>query len=114
MEEWFVWLARLMFVAIFPLGIGMLYRAWGIGVRKDHRFVADWRGRQIQDGPRWAGAVLGINGVGGAGLLVVGGLVVLTGLPFAVWTGATALILWSYFFALQIVVQRARQAGKRF
>jgi hypothetical protein len=24
------------------------------------------------------------------------------------WSGATALILWSYYFALQIVVQRAR------
>ena len=26
MDEWFVWLARLMFIGIFPLGIGMLFR----------------------------------------------------------------------------------------
>ena len=108
MDEWFVWLARLMFIGIFPLGAGMLYRAWKVGVRKDYRYVADWRGRPIRDGKRWAVPVLGINGVGGAGLLTVGVLVVLVGLPFATWSGATALIIWSYFFALQIIVQRAK------
>lgn len=109
MDEWFVWLARLMFVGIFPLGIGMLYRAWSIGVRGDYRHVADWRGRAIQDGARWAVPVMGINGVGGAGLLAVGVLVLLVGLPFALWTGATAFIIWSYYFALQVVVQRAKR-----
>lgn len=110
MDEWFVWLARLMFVGIFPLGIGMLYRAWAIAVRKDYRHVADWRGRTIQDGKRWATLVTGINGTGGAGLLLVGVLVLLVGLPFVTWTGATALVIWSYYFALQIVAQRAKQA----
>lgn len=108
MEDWFVWLARLMFVGIFPLGVGMLYRAWTIAVRKDYRYVSDWRGRTIEDGKRWADLVTGINAVGGAGLLLVGVLVVLIGLPFAIWSGATAFIIWSYYFALQIVVQRAR------
>jgi hypothetical protein len=108
MDEWFVWLARLMFVGIFPLGIGMLYRAWSIGVRRDYRYVADWRGRTIEDGARWAASVMGINGVGGAGLLTVGALVLLVGLPFALWTGATAFIIWSYYFALQVVVHRAK------
>lgn len=107
MDDWFVWLARLMFIGIFPLGVGMLFRAWRVGVRKDYRYVADWRGQSIQDGKRWAYPVMGINGVGGMGLLVVGTLVVLTGLPFATWSGATALIIWSYYFALRIVVQRA-------
>ena len=110
MDEWFVWLARLMFLGIFPLGIGMLFRAWRIGVRKDYRYVADWRGRSIQDGKRWANPVMSINGAGGVGLLMVGVLVLLMGLPFAVWTGATALILWSYYFVLQIVVQRAKNS----
>lgn len=111
MDEWFVWLARLMFVGIFFLGIGMLFRAWAIGVRKDYRYVADWRGRSIQDGGRWANPVMGINGAGGLGLLLVGVLVVLIGLSFAVWTGAAALIIWSYYFALQGVMQRARRAA---
>jgi hypothetical protein len=52
--------------------------------------------------------VTGVNAAGGSGLLLVGVLVVLAGLPFAVWSGATAFIIWSYYFALQIVVQRAR------
>jgi len=113
MDEWFVWLARLMFVGIFPLGIGMLYRAWSIGVRRDYRYVADWRGRTIPDGARWAASVMGINGAGGAGLLAVGVLVLLIGLPFALWTGATALIIWSYYFALQVVVHRAKPSRTR-
>jgi hypothetical protein len=110
MDHWFVWLARLMFVGIFPLGIGMLYRAWKIGARKDYRYVADWRGRLIQDGKRWAYLVMGINGAGGAGLLLLGVLVLLLGLPFVVWSGTTAFIIWSYYFALRLVVQRARGA----
>lgn len=110
MEEGFVWLTRLMFVGIFPLGIGMLFRAWRVGVRKDYRYVADWRGQPISEGARWAYPVLGVNVAGGVGLLGVGVLVLLVGLPFAIWTGATALILWSYFFALQIVVRRAENA----
>ncbi len=110
MEAWFVWLARLMFVGIFLLGIGMLFRAWAIAVRRDFRYVADWRGRSIRDGARWASAVMGINGAGGVGLLTVGVLVLLIGLPFTVWTGASALIIWSYYFALRVVVQRAGRA----
>ncbi|MFH1819526.1 MAG: hypothetical protein ABIK08_09660 [Pseudomonadota bacterium] len=108
MDDWFVWLARLMFVGIFPLGIGMLFRAWSIAVRRDYRYVADWRGRSIQEGKRWAAVVMGVNGLCGAGLLVVGLLVLLIGLPFAIWSGLTAFIIWSYYFALQVVVQRAR------
>ncbi|MBT9569356.1 MAG: hypothetical protein IV085_13785 [Thiobacillus sp.] len=110
MGDWSVWLAWLMFIGIFPLGIGMLFRAWKIGVRKDYRYVADWRGRAFQDGARWAVPVLATNTVGGAGLLLVGVLVVLLALPFALWTGATALIIWSYFFALQTMAHRAKAA----
>lgn len=110
MENWFVWLVRLMFVGIFLLGIGMLFRAWAIGMRQDFRHVADWRGRGIVDGARWARPVMGINLAGGASLLLVGVLVLLFGLPFALWTGLTALIIWNYFFALQIVVRRAGHA----
>lgn len=111
MDTWIVVLAWLMFLAIFPLGAGMLFRAWKIGVRHDPRYVADWRGRALLDARRWATPVLAINTVGGAGLLLVGILVVALALPFAVWTGATALILWSYFFALQTVSHRDK-AGK--
>jgi uncharacterized membrane protein len=110
MDDWFVWLARLMFIGIFPLGIGMLFRAWRIAMRKDYRYVVDWRGRSIQDGARWSRPVMAINGAGGLGLLMVGVLVLLMGVPLAIWSGATALIIWSYFFALKVVAQRARQS----
>lgn len=110
MDEGLMWLARLMFIGIFPLGIGMLFRAWKIGGRKDYRYVADWRGRAIEDGKRWAGAVMGVNSAGGVGLLLVGILVLPVGLPFAVWTGAIALILWSYYFGLRVIVLRAQRS----
>jgi uncharacterized membrane protein len=110
MDDWFVWLARVMFIGIFPLGIGMLFRAWRIAMRKDYRYVVDWRGRSIQDGARWSSPVMAINGAGGLGLLMVGVLVLLMGVPLAIWSGATALIIWSYFFALKVVAQRARQS----
>ena len=110
MDNWLIWLARVMYVAIFPLGIGMLFRAWKIGVRKDYHYVADWRARLIDDGVHWACSVTAINGVSGSGLLVIGVLVLLIGLPFVVWSGATALIIWTYYFALRIVAQRARNA----
>ena len=108
MAHWSVWLAWLMFIALFPLGIGMVFRAWKIGVRRDYRYVADWRGRSFADGARWAKPVLATNALGGTGLLLVGVLVIVLALPFALWTGATALILWSYFFALQTMAHRAR------
>jgi hypothetical protein len=82
-----------MYAGIFLLGSGMLFRAWSIGVRKDYRYVADWCGRSIQGEGRWTFPVMWINGGGGAGLLGVGGLVLLIGLPFAIWAGAAALIL---------------------
>jgi hypothetical protein len=110
MGDWFVWLVRLMFIAIFPLGVGMLFRAWAIGVRKDLRYVADWRGRALKNGSRWANAVLGINAAGGVSLLAVAALVLLTGLRLAVWSGAVAIILWSYYFALRIIRQRDGQS----
>ena len=80
-----------MIVGIFPLGIGMLFRAWKIAARKDYRYMADWRGRLIEDGMRWAYPVMRINGAGCVGLLLAGILVRLAGLPFALWSGATAL-----------------------
>ena len=70
-------------------------------------------GRPVSHGPfsrYWRNRESG-SGSGGAGLLLVGVLVLLIGLPFAFWSGAAALILWSYYFALQLVVQRARRAG---
>ena len=107
MDDWFVWLARLMFIGIFALGVGMCFRAWRIGFSKDYRYVADWRGRSIQNADRWAYAVMGVNGAGGLGLLLLGVLVLPLGLGFAVWTGLGALILWSYYFALRVIVQRS-------
>ena len=107
MDVWFVWLARLMFLGIFLIAGGMLYRAWKIAVRRDFRYVADWRGKAIANGERWAAWVLSVNLVAGGTLLSIGIAVLAVGLPFAFWTGASALVMWTYYFLLRVVVNRA-------
>ncbi|MDO9227590.1 MAG: hypothetical protein Q8M09_03340 [Pseudomonadota bacterium] len=112
MEIWIVWLARLMFLGIFLMAGGMFYRAWHIAARKDMRYVADWRGRAIIGGERWAPWVLSINLLGAGCLLTIGLSVVLAGLDFTVWTGLSGLVLWTYYFLLRVVVARAGRAAK--
>lgn len=111
MEIAYVWLARLMFLGIFLMAGGMLFRAWGIAVRKDERYVADWRGRKIGTGKTWAGFVLAVNIFCGAGLLAVGVSVLLLGLELTLWMGMAAFALWTYYFLLQLASQRARRVS---
>ena len=106
MEDWFIWLARLMYLGVILLAGGMLFRAWKIAVRRDLRHVADWRGRMIADAERWAAWVLGVNLIGGLCLLATAAAVLAVGLPFAVWTGLAGLVLWTYYFVLRLVVRR--------
>lgn len=107
MEVWFVWLARLMYLGVFLMAGGMLYRAGKIALARDMRFVADWRGRTIGSPERWAHWVLSVNLLGGAALLSIGVAVLWIGLPFTVWTGAAGLVLWSYYFFLRVISNRA-------
>lgn len=109
MEIWFMWLARLMFLGIFLMASGMFFRAWGIAVRRDERYVADWRGRKIGEGNTWAATVLVVNILCGASLLGVGVSVLLVGLELTTWMGLSAFILWTYYFALQLASQRAKR-----
>lgn len=107
MEIWIVWLARLMFLGIFLMAGGMFYRAWKILGRKDMRYVADWRGRAIVGGERWAAWVLSINLLGAGSLLAIGLSVIVVGLDFTLWSGLAGLVLWTYYFLLRVVVARA-------
>ena len=107
MDIWFVWLARLMFLGVFLLAGGMLFRAWKIGVRRDMRYVADWRGRAFSDGPRWALAVFSVNLAAGLVMLAVGLSVILFGVEYVIWTGGAGLVLWTYYFVLRVLVSRA-------
>lgn len=113
MEIWFVWLARLLYLGIFLLAGGMLFRAWKIAVRRDMRHVADWRGRVIKGGEAWAAWVLSINLLGGGVLLAVALAVLAVGLEFVVWTGVSGLVLWTYYFLLRVVVTKAERGGTK-
>jgi hypothetical protein len=104
-----MWLVRLMFLGIFLMAGGMLFRAWAIAVRKDDRYVADWRGRKIGEGRSWARTVLIVNILCGASLLGVGVSVLPLGLDLVTWMGLAAFVLWSYYFTLQLASQRARR-----
>ncbi len=107
MEMWVIWLARLMFLGLFLMAGGMLFRAWRIAVRRDMRYVADWRGRTIKNSSLWAHWVLSINLIAAGSLLAIGLSVLITGLDFVAWTGLTGFVLWSYYFFLRIVVAKA-------
>lgn len=109
MEVWFMWLTRLMFLGIFLMAGGMLFRAWAIAVHKDERYVSDWRGRKIGPGWTWARYTLAANSLCGAALLGVGISVLLLGLELTLWMGLAAFILWSYYFVLQLAFQRAKR-----
>lgn len=109
MEDWFVWLARLMYLGIFLMAGGMLYRAGKIAIGRDLRYVADWRGRTMANPERWAHLVLVVNIIGGGLLLGIGVAVPLAGLPFTIWTGASGLVLWSYYFFLRVINGRAER-----
>ncbi|TCV85180.1 hypothetical protein [Sulfurirhabdus autotrophica] len=108
MEVWFVWLVRLMFLGLFLMAGGMLFRAWAIAIRKDARYVADWRGRKIGEGNTWATIVLLVNAFCGLGLLGVGISVLLLGLELTTWMSLAAFVLWTYYFVLQLAFQRAK------
>lgn len=107
MEDWFVWLARLMYLGVFLMAGGMLYRAAKVVIGRDMRFVADWRGRTMVNPERWAHLVVAVNFLGGALLLGIGVAVLLVGLHFTVWTGTAGLVLWSYYFFLRVISNRA-------
>lgn len=111
MEIWFVWLARLMYLGVYLLAAGMAFRAWKIAVAKDLRYVADWRGRAIVNPSRWAAAVLSVNLAGAICLLAIGISVLVVGLPFNLWTGLAALVVWTYYFGLRVVVGRAERGA---
>lgn len=113
MEIWFVWLARLMYLGLYLIAGGMLYRAGRIAIGRDMRYVADWRGRTLADPERWAHLVLAVNLIGAAVLLAVGAAVLVVGLAFTVWTGAAGLVLWSYYFFLKVIDGRAERHSAR-
>lgn len=112
MEVWFMWLARLMFLGIFLMAGGMFFRVWGIAIRRDDRYVADWRGRKIGIGKTWATFVLAVNTICGSSLMAVGFSVLLLGLELTTWMGLAAFVLWTYYFMLQLASQRARRLSQ--
>lgn len=109
MENWLIWLARLMYLGLFLIAVGMLFRVWKIALRRDLRYVVDWRGQTIPNGGRWAAWVLSANLIGGICLLATAVAVLAVGLPFAVWTGLAGLVLWTYYFLLRVIVNRSNR-----
>jgi len=109
--DWMVWIARLMFIGIFPIAGLMLRRAWRVGVRGDLRFVTDWHGATLPDPGRWARASLLIHLGTGAFLLAVAAGVLVVGLSFEAWASMVALAVWTYYLLQHLLARRARHPG---
>jgi len=106
-----VWIARLMFIGIFPIAGLLLRRAWRVGVRRDLRFVTDWHGATLPDPGRWARASLLIHLGTGAFLLAVAAGVLVVGLSFEAWASMVALAVWTYYLLQHLLARRARHPG---
>ncbi len=109
--DWMVWIARLMFIGIFPIAGLLLRRAWRVGVRGDLRFVTDWHGATLPDPGRWARASVLIHLGTGAFLLAVGAGVLVVGLSFEAWASMVALAVWTYYLLQHLLARRARHPG---
>ncbi len=106
-----VWIARLMFIGIFPIAGLLLRRAWRVGVRGDLRFVTDWHGATLPDPGRWARASVLIHLGTGAFLLAVAAGVLVVGLSFEAWASMVALAVWTYYLLQHLLARRARHPG---
>lgn len=106
--DWMVWIARLMFLGIFPIAGLLLRRAWRVGVRGELRGVVDWHGAALPDPVRWARPWVLIHlGTGGFLLAVAVGVLAL-GISFEVWASLVALAVWTYYLAQNLLARRAR------
>jgi hypothetical protein len=100
--------AWVLFLAIFPLTVGMFYRAWKIAVRREWHYVAPWYGNPVPQPQRWAHWFAGINMLGGSVLFAILISIIVFGAPFSKWATAVALTIWMYYITTQLLARKAR------
>lgn len=109
--DWMVWIARLMFLGIFPIAWLLLRRAWRVGVRSELRYVVDWHGVALPDPARWARPWVLIHLGAGVCLLAVAAGVLVLGVSFEAWASLVALAIWTYYLLQHLLARRARHSG---
>jgi hypothetical protein len=97
-------LTWILFLALFPMAYFWLRRAWRIGMRRDYSEVALKRGEPPPDVRRWAPFALAINGLAGIVIVCVIAWVVLSGMPYEVWTAIAGSTIWTWVYALSMAV----------
>lgn len=95
LELAFAWL---LFLSVPALATGMLYRAW------KHSAADDTTDKAAPK--RYGSHLASINIAGGVALYAVFAAVLLVGLPFATWSGLTAIIVWLYCLSLHMLKRK--------
>lgn len=91
-------LTWILFLALFPMAFFWLRRAWRIGVKRDYSEVALKRGEPPPEVHRWAPFTLAINGIAGLVIVLVIAWVLVSGMPYEIWTAIAGSTIWSKFF----------------
>jgi len=106
-------LTWILFLALFPMAYFWLRRAWRIGVQRDYSEVALKRGEPPPDVRRWAPYAMAINGLAGIVVVLVIAWVVVSGMPYEVWTAIAGSTIWSKFFLDFALSRHAHGLGAR-
>jgi hypothetical protein len=106
-------LTWILFLALFPMAFFWLRRAWRIGVRGDYSEVALKHGAPPPEPRRWAPYALAINGLAGVLVVLVIGWVVVSGMPYEIWTAIAGSTIWSKFFLDFALSRHAHGLGAR-
>jgi small-conductance mechanosensitive channel len=100
-----------LFLALFPIAFFWLRRAWRIVARRDFSEVALKRGQPPSDAARWAPFEMAINGIAGIVIVIVILLVVVSGVPYEVWTAIAGSTIWCKFLASFALGRHAHALG---
>lgn len=88
-------------------GLGGLIRGWQMGFQGRLDLITDWDNRPLPNPAEYSKAFSRVYiGLGGA--FMVAPLLLLVGLPVLILAGVFACLVWYWFNAIDVIVERAR------
>ncbi len=98
------WIAA---VATIIFGLMGIWRGWQMRYRNRLDLISDWDNRPLPNPSTYAVSFSRVYiGIGSA--LVGMPLILWLGLPILIWAGTVAIIIWYWFYAIDVITDRAR------
>ena len=114
MFDFSVAMTWILFIALFPIALFWVRRAWHIGMRSDHREFALKGGEPLADGPRGAPSTsahyAAVAGVGVVGVILAVAARLLT---YAQWSAVDSSTIWCKFIGDFALSRHARMFGPK-